>query len=112
MEERKNRELDSFDKFSVYEEVEDRGQDALSSRWIMTYKSTETENKVKAWLVARGFEERVKMQADSPTGSTESLPHAADGGCNQQLKDKKWRCEKCLPSGRASGQGGVHGASA
>ena len=61
-------ELEAFD-----EEVGDRGQDALSSRWIMTDKSTETEKKVKARLLARGFEEKVKVQAESPTGSRETL---------------------------------------
>ena len=69
----KNKELEAFDEFGVYEEVEDRGQEVLSSRWIMTDKSTETEKKVKERLVARGFEEKVKVQADSPTGSRETL---------------------------------------
>ena len=53
--------------------MQDRGQEALSSRWILTDKSTEKEKKVKARLVARGFEEKVKVQADSPTGSKETL---------------------------------------
>ena len=69
----KKKELAAFDEFGVYEEVEDKGQDALSCRWILTDKSTEEEKKVKARLVARGFEEKVKVQADSPTGSKETL---------------------------------------
>ena len=69
----KKKELAAFDEFGVYEEVEDKGQDALSSRWVLTDKSTAEETKVKARLVARGFEEKVKVQTDSPTGSKETL---------------------------------------
>jgi hypothetical protein len=69
----KMRELEAFKEFEVYEEVKDEGQERLSSRWIMTDKSTAEEKKVKARLVCRGFEESVKVQADSPTGSKETL---------------------------------------
>ena len=55
------------------EEVEDHGQERLSSRWILTDKSTPTEVKVKARLVCRGFEENIQVQADSPTCSRETL---------------------------------------
>ena len=72
----KKKELATFDDFGVYEEVEDKGRDALSSRWILTDKSTEEEKKVKARLVARGFEEKVKVQADSPTGSKDDIFYA------------------------------------
>ena len=67
------KELEAFKNFGVYEEVKDDGQERLSSRWVMTDKSTETERKVKARLVCRGFEEAVEVQADSPTGSKETL---------------------------------------
>ena len=40
---------------------------------ILTDKSTTEEVKVKARLVCRGFEETVKVQADSLTGSKETL---------------------------------------
>ena len=69
----KNKELAAFDEFNVYEEVQDRGQEALSSRWVLTDKSTKEEKKIKARLVVRGFEEKVKVQVDSPTGSRETL---------------------------------------
>ena len=52
-EEAKRRELEAFQKFKVYEEVKDVGQDRLSSRWIVTDKSTPTEKKIKARLVCR-----------------------------------------------------------
>ena len=67
------KELEAFKNFGVYEEVKDDGQERLSSRWVMTDKSMETERKVKARLVCRGFEEAVEVQADSPTGSKETL---------------------------------------
>ena len=69
----KEKELKAFEDFAVYEEVEDKGQERLSSRWILTDKSTMEERKVKARLVYRGFEESVKVQSDSPTGSRETL---------------------------------------
>ena len=72
-EEAKRRELEAFKQFKVYEEVKDVGQERLSSRWIVTDKSTPTEKKIKARLVCRGFEELVKVQSDSPTGSKETL---------------------------------------
>ena len=71
--EAKQKELKAFEDFEVYTEVEDKGQERLSSRWILTDKSTPQEVKVKARLVCRGFEETVEVQADSPTGSKETL---------------------------------------
>ena len=56
--EAKNKELASLDELGVYEEVDEKGQEALSSRWVLTDKTMEEEQKVKARLVARGFEER------------------------------------------------------
>ena len=69
----KARELEAFKDFEVYREVEDKGQERLSSRWVLTDKSTSEVKKVKARLVCRGFEEAVQVQADSPTGSKETL---------------------------------------
>ena len=71
--EAKQKELQAFEDFGVYTEVEDQGQERLSSRWILTDKSTPQEVKIKARLVCRGFEETVEVQADSPTGSKETL---------------------------------------
>ena len=67
------RELEAFDKFGAYVETQDRGQERLSSRWVLTDKSTNEEKRVKARLVCRGFEENVDVQRDSPTCSKESL---------------------------------------
>ena len=69
----KQNELEAFAKFNVYKEVKDIRQERLSSRWVLTDKSTQDQKKVKAQLVCRGFEELVKVQSDSPTGSRETL---------------------------------------
>ncbi|CAC5390512.1 unnamed protein product [Mytilus coruscus] len=42
---------------------DDIGQNALSTRWVITTK----DNQTKARLVVRGFEEEFTMQRDSPT---------------------------------------------
>ena len=74
----KKKEMDAFNQFDVYLEVEDTGQVRLSLRWVITDKSTpedieKNEKMVKARLVCRGFEETVEVQADSPTGSKKTL---------------------------------------
>ena len=52
----KQRELDSWKKFEVYTEVEDKGQMTLSTRWIITEKTYPGGNTdAKARLVVRGF---------------------------------------------------------
>ena len=43
----KEKELEAFKKFQVYEEVTDYGQEKLSSRWVMTDKSSRKRTQVK-----------------------------------------------------------------
>ena len=70
----KDDELKSWKRFGVFEEVPNTGQTALSTRWVVTEKETnEGKKKMKARLVARGFEEKEKGQSDSPTVSKEVL---------------------------------------
>ena len=57
----------------MYTEVEEIGQDRLSSCWVMTDKSRSEVKKVKARLVCRGFKEPVEVQSDSACGSKETL---------------------------------------
>ena len=59
----KQEELQKLQKFKVYEEVEDKGQSLISTRWVLVDKG----DKIKARLVARGFEEEFDCQCDSPT---------------------------------------------
>ena len=56
------------------EEVEDVGQPAITTRWVLTEKMLDEKNVVKARLVARGFEEDTSdIRTDSPTVSKESI---------------------------------------
>ena len=72
--EAKQKELDNWKQFEVYEEVHNNGQPCISVRWVCTEKFDENGNsKVKARLVARGFEECNNARADSPTASKEVL---------------------------------------
>ena len=62
--EAKDYEVNRLKEFGVYDEVKDMGQQCVSSRWVITPKG---ENKMKARLVARGFEEICYGKKDSPT---------------------------------------------
>ena len=66
--EAKELEIKKFGEFEVYKEVKDTGQSVVSSRWIITEK----DSKVKARLVARGFEENYP-RSDAPTINKTSL---------------------------------------
>ena len=59
----KSTELNKLTMFDVYEVVPDLGYKAISTRWILWKKGAET----RARLVARGFEEDVDADIDSPT---------------------------------------------
>ena len=62
--------MQSFVDTETYVEVDDEGQEAISTRWVYTYKSLPDGGfKPKARLVARGFEDREISQLDtsSPT---------------------------------------------
>ena len=59
----KQTELQKLLDFNTYQEVEDKGQDTISTRWVITTKN----GTVKARLVARGFEEYHFIEKDSPT---------------------------------------------
>ena len=59
----------------MFEEVLDEGQETIGSRWVVTEKEKHDGQKLqtKARLVARGFQETMKPQSDSPTVSKESF---------------------------------------
>ena len=69
----KLRELESWKKNCVYDEVEDIGQKCVSVRWVITPKVIDGQMKIKARLVARGFEEVPNFRTDSPTCMRESI---------------------------------------
>ena len=58
----------------VFEEVDDIGQNKLSTTWVITDKSKEDRIVTKARLVVRGFEEQnPSVRNDSPTCSKEGV---------------------------------------
>lgn len=65
----KLQELKKLKEFDVYEVVDDRGQDAISTTWVLTMKNEE----IRARLVARGFEEDDEMDKTSPTMTKSTL---------------------------------------
>ena len=69
----KEKELNNWKNYQVYEEVEDNGQKLISLTWVCTKKKKDDETILKARLVARGFEEKEDMKVDSPTGSKECM---------------------------------------
>ena len=86
--EAKEKELQSWRENSVFEEVEDMGQKAISTRWIVTEKVKGVENICKARLVARGFEEEMEeWEKDAPTCNAKTLKF-----CLTVIKLKKWTC--------------------
>ena len=75
MVEAKEKELENLTKYGVFEEVEDNGQERISSRWVITKKEKADGQKTdyKGRLVARGFQEKSAPQSDSPTMLRESM---------------------------------------
>jgi len=59
----KKEELQKLKDFQTYELVDDLGQLKISTRWVLSDKN----GKIKARLVARGFEEDESIQKNSPT---------------------------------------------
>ena len=56
-------ELQKLKNFDTYEEVQDCGQFAISTTWVLWHKGDE----VRARLVARGYEDPQNYPRDSPT---------------------------------------------
>ena len=55
--EAKQREIENLEKYGVFEEVEDIGQERVGSRWVITRKEKADRQKTncKGRLVAKGF---------------------------------------------------------
>ena len=56
-------EIEKLKHFNAYEEVLDSGQTCISTTWVFKCK----EDKVRARLVARGYEENTDTRTDLPT---------------------------------------------
>ena len=76
--EAKEKEIQNLEENDVFELVEDKGQTAVSCRWVYQEKqNTDGSKRLKARLVARGFEEKLTdKRVDSPTCSRQSLRFA------------------------------------
>ena len=70
----KDTELKNLHDYGTFEEVADIGQDRITSRWVVTRKEAHDgqKAKIKARLVARGFQEEEQPLSDSPTVLRES----------------------------------------
>ena len=73
--EAKMKEIAQWEENNVMVKVPNEGQEAISTRWVMTKKEVNPQTYiVKARLVARGFEEDTSnLKKDSPTCSKENL---------------------------------------
>ena len=58
----------------MFEEIDDIGQERLSTTWVITDKSKEDKIQIKARLVVSGSEEQNRsVRSDSPTSSIELI---------------------------------------
>ena len=73
--EAKDKEYLNLKEYETFDKVDDKGQDKIGSRWVITKKEKHDRQKTqyKARLVAKGFQETMKPQSDSPTALRESL---------------------------------------
>ena len=70
----KLQEIQKWKDLDTFTEVEDSGQNRISSRWVCTEKLKGQDLFLKARLCARGFEENTnELRKDSPTCQMESL---------------------------------------
>ena len=68
-----NNEFLKWKHFNVYREVPDQGQERINGRWVCTKKTVNGKEIPKARYVIKDFQEHSEVQADSPTGSKESV---------------------------------------
>ena len=82
--EAKEKELDKWDKYEAYEEVDLEDQFVLGSRWVVQEKG----DGVKARFVVKGCHERGSPRSDSPTASKDSLKLFLSITANEGFKMK------------------------
>jgi len=67
-------ELEQWKSMDVYQEIDDRGQECISLRWVLKDKLDDNGVQYcKARLCVRGFEEEQHYRTDSPTCSREGI---------------------------------------
>ena len=88
--EAKIEELNKYKAFGAFDIVEDQGQEAIDTRWVITEKEQQDGLKVavKARIVLRGYKERNVPRSDSPTAAKELLKTTLAIAANE-----KWKLE-------------------
>ena len=61
--EAKKMELEKLSSFGVYQEVDDEGQERISTTWVLWNKG----NELRARIVPRGYEKDKDLSKGSPT---------------------------------------------
>ena len=71
----KRNEVKNLIDYTTFQDVPDQGQEVVGSNWVITQKGKHDGQKkpCKARLVARGYQEGLKPQSDSPTASKDSF---------------------------------------
>ena len=87
----KQREIENLEKYGVFEEVEDVGQETVGSRWVITRKEKADGQKknYKGRLVAKGFQEKEAPLSDSPTIFRESMKMFFSVAANEDFNLRK-----------------------
>ena len=81
-------EVSNFLDYDVFEEVEDKGQETIGSRYVVMAKEKHDgqKQKTKARLVAGGFQDTLKPQSDSPTVLKKSFNISMAVAANSNFK--------------------------
>ena len=67
-------EIEKWTAENVFDEVPDKGQNYLTTTWVITTKRNKDEISTKARLVVRGYEEQNSdIRSDSPTCMRENV---------------------------------------
>ena len=69
----KEKELNSWIQRKVYNEVENTGQNIISTKWVINIKEIEGKPGVKARLVAKGYQDLETVRSDSPCITREGV---------------------------------------
>ena len=80
-------ELEKWKEYNVYDEVDDTGQEVITTRWVITEKTDNGTTRIKARLVARGYEEDSSdIRTDSPTITKENIRLVSTVAVNNNWK--------------------------
>ena len=97
-------EISKFENFEAFEEVDDKGQNIIPIRWVITEQKDDGKNQpYKARLCMRGDLEQGKEQvrADSPTASKETRKLALIIAANEGFKVKSIGIKSAFLQGKA-----------